>query len=162
MNIIKQQCSHCNKIKEESEFSIFRGKRNQECKECRDYHNNHYAKTRNRITGYRKEYYASHRAEFKKRHFKDSLKRKYKLTLEEYNVMIEHQENKCEICGKEFSDKLRPHVDHCHKTGVVRGLLCRWCNLSLQYIDNNKFLDKSLEYLNKQVNQGIKSPWDNK
>jgi hypothetical protein len=39
------------------------------------------------------------------------------------------QEGKCAICRREFSTlSARPSVDHCHKTGLVRGLLCSTCN----------------------------------
>lgn len=57
--------------------------------------------------------------------------REYGITLEEYESMLELQDYKCKICGAE--DSGHPHtdnlvVDHCHQTGVVRGLLCNSCN----------------------------------
>jgi len=57
------------------------------------------------------------------------LKQNYGITLEEYNKILESQGFCCGLCGK-AADKVL-HVDHCHKTGKVRGLLCHSCNTSL-------------------------------
>lgn len=53
---------------------------------------------------------------------------KYGLTLEEYDRMLETQGGGCGICGGTNPDGRRLHVDHDHKTGKVRGLLCINCN----------------------------------
>jgi Recombination endonuclease VII len=37
----------------------------------------------------------------------------------------------CEICGKEFIERVSPHIDHDHVTGAFRGVLCRQCNQAL-------------------------------
>ena len=57
------------------------------------------------------------------------LKRKYKLTPEERQAMIEEQNGACEICGEVLWDKLE--VDHNHTTGKVRAMLCHLCNSGL-------------------------------
>jgi Recombination endonuclease VII len=58
---------------------------------------------------------------------KYQLNKKYNITLDQFNEMLFKQENKCGICGNTF---LRiPDIDHNHKTGKVRGLLCHNCNL---------------------------------
>ncbi|UFQ16394.1 MULTISPECIES: endonuclease VII domain-containing protein [Streptomyces] len=44
----------------------------------------------------------------------------------EYDELFRHQGGKCAICGG--TRKQRLSVDHCHKTNLVRGLLCRMCN----------------------------------
>lgn len=72
--------------------------------------------------------------------------RAYGLTIETYTQMIEQQENRCAICGK--GPKLLLHVDHCHTSGRVRGLLCRYCNTGLgQFYDNPDFLRAAITYL---------------
>ena len=84
-----------------------------------------------------------------------SLENKYGLTKEGFETMISEQENKCGICGGEFSDYIsrdtkstRPHVDHCHTSGEVRGLLCVNCNAGLgQFKDSVKILLSAVEYL---------------
>ena len=77
------------------------------------------------------------------------LKSKYGLTLEAYDAMLEIQEGCCAICFKseeDFSQKLS--VDHCHKTGNVRGLLCKQCNLGIGNLkDSLLLLRNATEYL---------------
>jgi len=80
---------------------------------------------------------------------KNALKKRYKLTIEEYNEMYRKQESKCGICGiheSKITKKL--NIDHNHKTGKARELLCQKCNVALSYFEN--FDSKPfLEYLNK-------------
>jgi hypothetical protein len=53
----------------------------------------------------------------------------YGLDAEAYRRLVEQQQNACAICQSDFGG--RPHVDHCHTTGIVRGLLCGLCNHGL-------------------------------
>jgi len=55
------------------------------------------------------------------------LKLKYGMTLKDYDKMFSKQKGKCAICTRESGDKPF-HIDHCHKTKKVRGLLCHQCN----------------------------------
>lgn len=55
------------------------------------------------------------------------LKVKYGITVEQYDRMLKMQRGKCAICSR-VPAKLRLSVDHDHKTGRVRGLLCWTCN----------------------------------
>ena len=67
---------------------------------------------------------------------KDRLKREYGLTLEQFDVMLKQQNNKCYICGKEFAKQAC--IDHNHETGNVRKLLCHDCNLTLGQYEKMK------------------------
>ena len=58
------------------------------------------------------------------------LRRLYNLTPEDYDKMLAHQKGCCAICQKPPSNK-RLHVDHCHRSGLIRGLLCWNCNRAL-------------------------------
>ena len=70
--------------------------------------------------------------------YRDKVReRKYGLTTIEYNNILSAQKNECAICSVSFV-KEKPNIDHCHKTGRVRGLLCYNCNLGL-----GKFKDDS-------------------
>lgn len=81
------------------------------------------------------------------------LKRRYGISLDEYNQKINNQQNKCAICQQEFN-QLKKHetafVDHDHQSNQVRGLLCYKCN-NLIGLANEKIeiLEKSIGYLNK-------------
>jgi hypothetical protein len=58
-----------------------------------------------------------------------NLERNYGMTMEQYQAQVAKQEGKCAICGIEPNHRL--HVDHDHRTGAVRDLLCRPCNYAL-------------------------------
>jgi Recombination endonuclease VII len=60
--------------------------------------------------------------------------------------MVAKQNGLCAICKRKPAKKLC--VDHCHATGIVRGLLCRKCNTGLGcYEDNPTFLRSATAYL---------------
>src|SRR3990167_4410389 len=83
------------------------------------------------------------------------LQTKYKMTREEHAALLESQGGVCAICGSDnaqLSTKRRTalHVDHCHATKVVRGLLCAGCNRGLGYFnDDPDLLRKAVAYLTK-------------
>jgi hypothetical protein len=56
-----------------------------------------------------------------------SLQRTYGITLAEYREILAAQGGRCPICTKALTGWSNP-VDHDHKTGVVRGILCTYCN----------------------------------
>ena len=127
-----KKCRRCKKTKDLSAFSVQRqGKRGPV----------YYAKCRPCASAYR--------LERRKLKFGDCLtynrwqhlKHRYGLTLEEYNVMIA---NGCKICAS----KVNLHVDHCHSTGKIRGILCINCNLALGgFKHSNVNLQAAIEYL---------------
>jgi len=67
------------------------------------------------------------------------LKRKYGLTEKEWNELFLHQNNCCAACGSSHphDPQNRWHTDHNHKTGEIRGILCRKCNITLGYVEDN-------------------------
>lgn len=76
------------------------------------------------------------------------LKSNYRLTIELFDSMVLSQNNSCAICRTDF-DKRKPHVDHCHNTGVVRGILCTQCNTGIGYFgDNPALMISASEYIN--------------
>ncbi len=75
---------------------------------------------------------------------------RYGLREEEYNRFLLKQKGKCGICEK-VPDK-GFHVDHCHDTGKVRGLLCPHCNLALgNFFNCPLILTKAIQYLGYPV-----------
>jgi hypothetical protein len=74
------------------------------------------------------------------------LKRFYSITLEDFERLVAEQNGKCAICGETPQGILR--VDHNHKTGRVRGLLCDPCNVGLgAFRDNPVSLIEAVKYL---------------
>lgn len=72
----------------------------------------------------------------------------YGLSADEYIKMHEKQDGKCAICKKEPSTKRGLHIDHCHKTGKVRGLLCHNCNIGIgNFSHDSDLLSTAIEYL---------------
>ena len=80
------------------------------------------------------------------------------LTWEQYTTMYESQGGKCRICGRSLQkdgagNKETGHVDHDHKTGLVRAILCYKCNQGLGlYGDDPSRLDRAAEYLREYSN----------
>lgn len=78
---------------------------------------------------------------------KQNLLKLYNLTEDDYNNLLEAQQFRCKICGKPWTFGTL-HVDHDHKTGKVRGLLCGLCNSMLGFADDNPdILLKALQYI---------------
>ena len=61
----------------------------------------------------------------------------YGITLKDFRQKLECQEYKCEICKCTIADDKHTHVDHCHTTGKVRGLLCSKCNHAMGLVNEN-------------------------
>jgi len=82
----------------------------------------------------------------------------YGITELKYNEMLKEQDNVCKICKKPEVSRIkgilkRLAVDHDHKTGKVRGLLCNNCNRALGLLkDDITVIIDSLEYLKKSEN----------
>jgi hypothetical protein len=80
---------------------------------------------------------------------KKRLEKEYGITPEEFNNMLLQQRGKCAICGilQSATGKFL-HVDHCHKTGKIRGLLCHKCNYALGFLrDSIEIAEAAIEYL---------------
>lgn len=69
---------------------------------------------------------------------KYQLKANFGLTLEDYDNMVAVQNGVCAICGKTNPSENRLAIDHDHKTGEIRGLLCQHCNGCLGWYEINK------------------------
>jgi hypothetical protein len=63
------------------------------------------------------------------------LVKKYGITLDEYEALSESQNHLCQICGDTEEGGL--HVDHDHRTGEIRGLLCGRCNKAIGLFDDD-------------------------
>ena len=152
-------CSGCDTDKPLSDFGIDNSEKDGhrfQCKTCRNAKQREYARKnkdlireRNRKRKEsRKAYYQSERGIESSR--RAHLKRKYGITLEEYNELSDKQNHVCWICGSpemNNSNKVLC-VDHNHETNEIRGLLCGLCNTGLGNLrDDISILEKAIKYL---------------
>ena len=98
---------------------------------------------------------------------KDSaLLSKYSISLEEYQKQLHKQNFKCAICKTDDARGVSNSfvVDHCHKTGKIRGLLCNHCNTGLGKLgDSIESIKRVLEYLESSCGKiGIGEPLEKK
>ena len=90
-------------------------------------------------TACRKKYYVQYREKNKDKMNAESrarsILRKWGMTPDEYDGMLESQGYRCLICKNAFNNDY--HLDHCHETDVIRGFLCSRCNIGLGYFQDN-------------------------
>jgi hypothetical protein len=135
----------------------------------------HLENNREKINARRREYYKKNAEKMKpgfhQRYHSDKdahtdkrLKRKFGITLDEYNAMFSLQGGVCAVCGTEpnIKDKngniRRLAVDHDHKTGRVRQLLCNACNTSIGLVKENiSTLVGMIDYIKKHETGAMKN-----
>ena len=169
-------CSKCYKRKKIEKFPYLNkalGKKDNQCKECkreasrkwakknpeknkkktRDWQKKNREKERKRIRDWHRknpEAAKKWRKNNPEKFRESQLKSKYGITLNDVNEMKIKQSNCCAICKEEFVKNKKINVDHCHKTGKVRGLLCHSCNTSLgKFKDSVEILNNAIKYLKK-------------
>ena len=87
-----------------------------------------------------------------------AVKQSLWMTVQNYEEMLERQGGRCAICRRTepngvtkagHDGEKKWHIDHCHETNEVRGLLCGECNKGLgQFRDDRVTLQKAIDYLN--------------
>ncbi len=140
-----KKCTHCGEFKPRSDFSkhaVAKGGVQSYCKVC--------AALLQRMRN--KKQPLKH-AEINR---KAKLKAKYGITSIDYQEMLEKQNGKCAICGTTNPGGRMGlcgpvfHVDHCHSSGKIRGLLCHSCNVGLgNFNDNVTALANAIAYLGR-------------
>jgi len=126
-----KKCIKCNLEKPILEFPIRSNKRPRgECKVC------------SAIIS--KEYRKNNRSKMKLY----EAKWNYGISLNEAEILYKKQN--CDICGNLFKDTKTKHIDHCHLTTKVRGVLCMNCNHAIgKFKDDIFLLQKAIDYLNR-------------
>ena len=114
-----------------------------------------------KVQGYRRNYYAANTELVKARarqHHRENPEmsrnrqlKKYGLTVADYDAMLEAQGGGCAVCRStdcRTPKRVRLHVDHCHTTGRVRGLLYSPCNTALGCLkDDSKLARRMATYI---------------
>lgn len=132
------------------------------CRECRnkrnlDYMHNHpdlQKRHNEQNKENRKKYYGDPVRKRKYRNF--ALQKAFGLTVDDYDIMLKRQDGVCAICKRHRIAARTYHmvIDHNHKTGVTRGILCNWCNRALGLLgDNIQFLENAIVYLKGNKNE---------
>lgn len=131
---------YCKGCKEQKDLSCFyfrkaRNKPYSLCKSC--------------VNINRKRYKANNPKAYSLISKRDRLKRVFKMSIESYNELFNKQQGCCAICKKHQSEfKKSLAVDHCHKTGAIRGLLCGKCNLGIGHLnDDIAIFENAIKYL---------------
>lgn len=90
----------------------------------------------------------------KEKNFRNDLWKNYRIRISEYEALLFKQSGCCAICKRHHSVLTRKlSVDHCHKTGTIRGLLCDNCNPMIGYAkDNIENLKNGIIYLEQHAN----------
>ena len=114
------------------------------------------AKNSEHVAEYQKNYHQEYmaREDVQFNTWMRNLHRNYKLTPEDFNLLWDQQSGKCAICSEPMDPRGRRKtavaVDHCHDTGVVRGLLCRGCNTGIGSLkDSIDVLKSAVKYLER-------------
>ncbi len=137
-------CTECNKEKPETEFYVQKHRNNRLFPKCKQCHKDISIANAKKHRKTDPERIAAQDRKYK-------LKR-YGLTPEDYDRMLAEQGGVCAICGSsDPSDRWDSfHVDHCHSTGKVRGLLCSHCNHILgKANDDPSVLLAAIQYLSR-------------
>ena len=154
-------CTKCKQEKVLAEFTKSKdckGGRCPRCTACASKQRKEYRSqnplVRERRNQRQREYRKKHKEQSKRWDRKFNLKRSFNITPEDYEKMLESQNGVCAICEGPEKMTLRGKVkrlsiDHDHKTGVIRGLLCSACNTRLVHLEDIDLIIKSRIYLAK-------------
>lgn len=144
-----KRCSKCRKIKRLSEFYKDKYKKSGHASACKVCKSDSFKSWQQKNKGYcntvHKDWVKNNPKLFRAGQYKT----RYGITLDDYNKMFQEQNGCCAICGIHQSElKKKLHVDHSHKSGKVRGLLCGKCNLALGLLnDDIVVLSTAVRYL---------------
>ena len=140
-----KKCTKCLEIKELNKFAKDKNSVSGKYSSCRECEYNYRALRKSKDKQKQLNWYAENKEHAKNK----NLIRRYGITLEDYNKIFAKQNGKCKICDIHQSEfKIALSVDHCHKTGNIRGLLCRDCNTSLgKFKDDPDVLRTAADYL---------------
>lgn len=154
---VQKTCNKCNEAKAIDLFykdSGIADGRATICKKCKT--ENTYKWRENNREQYNKTQRDYQKTACPERRYGTEIKRRYGCTLEQYNDMLVAQAGACAICKSLHNPaekKGRLYVDHCHKTGAVRALLCKHCNSLLGYAkDDARILLEAVAYLGRHKN----------
>lgn len=154
-SLVKKICSKCKEEKPLNDFYKRNGRSTygfgtvSQCKECLEKNRKRYPNE----TPTHQKWVEDQVSKDPNWYRRKNLKRFYNITLEQFDDMLKNQNGVCAICKGPPMGKGSYHVDHYHKTGKIRGLLCHKCNIALGMVqDKIDHLEALITYLNKFSN----------
>lgn len=160
-----KECLRCKKLKSLTEFKKHKCRKDglsDWCRECWSEYRSQPAQRAisNRAAKlWRKAHPEKMRIQYKKKYDKHweysrsfFLRKLYGITIKQYNELYDKQNGKCAICSKQASELAKGlAVDHDHKTGKIRGLLCGYCNTAIgSFKENIETMKAAIDYINKE------------
>jgi hypothetical protein len=155
---VVKKCSRCQVTKQLSLFH--KDKRNKDghdtvCNECHSMKTKQYQKKNPEKLVTKSKKWDTKNVEKRKN---ARYKRVYGISVTEYGNRLNKQDHCCALC-RTHKDKFRYalSVDHCHKTGKIRGLLCGTCNMTIGYLgDDVESFERIIRYLKGELNEESK------
>jgi len=128
--VVERKCSRCQETKPKIDFKSYQWKlASAYCNPCREANST-------------KDYHKN----------RSHLKNRFGMTVEQYDSILQSQSYTCAICKQPEIQNKRLSVDHCHKTGIIRGILCQKCNQGLgSFRDNTDYLLNAYNYLKTSI-----------
>jgi hypothetical protein len=116
------------------------------------YQRAYYQANKEKIAKRNKEWNLANPGKRKQTKRADHLKRTYGLTSEDFNSLLTQQNNRCAVCNTDTPTQRGWHVDHCHTTGDIRGILCGPCNTGMgSFKDDPSILKNAITYLSRSA-----------
>lgn len=144
-----KQCSKCSVVKPIEAFSRRRNRpdgHHYHCREC--------------MAAACRRWDREHVPERVAHHRHLTLRRRG-ITAEQYDELLESQRGVCAVCGGPPTGKGRFHIDHDHRTGRTRGLLCLHCNILLGMARENRHrFYRAMSYLDRFDDRPVVMPWE--
>mgnify|MGYP001581686368 CR=1 FL=1 len=146
-----KKCRKCGKTKSVGEFyarNLSKDKVTPDCKDC-------VKQARKEKYGSLTSYRAQRREATQRINRASSMRRKYGLSLQDYEDLLEQQGKVCAICGSPERRRMNGiviplSVDHCHETNKIRGLLCNDCNAGIAMLrEDAEILRAAISYLER-------------
>lgn len=116
-----------------------------------EYQKEYRAKNPDKVRAASVRYNERNRAKRREQYRNYGFKKLYGIALEERDALLAAQGFRCAACGREKQGGRRWwHVDHCHRDGQVRGILCTNCNVALGHVnDDIEHLNKLIRYIER-------------
>jgi len=136
---LKNHCKTCSKIQNKQQY--LKNRENRLEKQCQ-----YYLKNSEHVKEYGKNWRKRNR-EYCKEY---DLHRHYNLTKIEFEKILIDQNFKCAICNEILVPGKQTHIDHCHNSMKVRGILCHRCNTGIGLFKESIYnLKEAIKYIEK-------------